>query len=93
MAGIRDPEGAHLRGPSPEREGLAAPGFLEGSPLTNNKREIRPGDLCRLVGTRGWGDLCVVIKTNSNGFGGVEVLRQDGLIAIIGPAFLSNEDL
>ena len=61
--------------------------------MTNNKREIRPGDLCRLVGTRGWGDVCMVIKTNSNGAGGVEVLRQDGRIATIGASFLSNEDL
>ena len=35
----------------------------------------------------------MVIKTNSNGAGGVEVLRQDGRIATIGASFLSNEDL
>ena len=35
----------------------------------------------------------MVIKTNLNGVGAVEVLRQDGLTAIIGPTFLSSEDL
>ena len=58
--------------------------------MTRTKKELGPGDLCRLVGTIGWGDVCMVIKTNANGFGGVEILRQDGLTAIIGPSFLSR---
>lgn len=46
------------------------------------------GDLCKLVGTTGWGEVCLVIKVNANGAGGVEVLLGSGKIAIIGSAFL-----
>lgn len=49
---------------------------------------MKPGDLCKLVGTTGWGNLCLVIMTNSNGAGGVKVLLESGKIAIIGAAFL-----
>ena len=49
---------------------------------------MKPGDLCKLVGTTGWGEVCLVIRTNANGAGGVEVLLETGKTAIIGPAFL-----
>ena len=49
---------------------------------------MNPGDLCKLVGTTGWGGVCLVIVINANGAGGIEVLLETGKIAIIGPAFL-----
>ena len=49
---------------------------------------MKPGDLCKLVGTTGWGEVCLVIRTNANGFGGIEVLLETGKTAIIGRAFL-----
>ncbi len=49
---------------------------------------MRPGDLCKLVGTTGWGEVCLVIRPNANGAGGIEVLLETGKIAIIGPTFL-----
>ena len=49
---------------------------------------MKPGDLCRLAGTTGWGEVCLVIRVNSNGAGGVEVLLETGKTAIIGRAFL-----
>jgi len=49
---------------------------------------MRPGDLCKLVDTRGWGEVCLVIRLNANGAGGIEVLLETGKTAIIGPAFL-----
>jgi hypothetical protein len=49
---------------------------------------MKPGDLCELVGTTGWGEVCLVIRTNANGVGGVEVLLESGKIAIIGRTFL-----
>jgi hypothetical protein len=53
---------------------------------------LKPGDLCKLIGTRGWGDVCVVIKLNANGAGGVEILRQDGKASVIGRSFLDVID-
>ena len=53
---------------------------------------MKPGDLCNLVGTTGWGWLCLVIRTNANGAGGVEVLLETGKTAIIGHAFLQVID-
>ena len=53
---------------------------------------LKPGDLCKLIGTRGWGDVCVVIKLNANGAGGVEILRQDGKTGVIGRKFLDVID-
>ena len=53
---------------------------------------MRPGDLCKLVGTTGWGEACLVIRPNANGAGGIEVLLETGKIAIIGPAFLQVID-
>lgn len=49
---------------------------------------MKPSDLCKLVGTTGWGAVCLVIVINANGFGGIEVLLETGRTAIIGPAFL-----
>ena len=49
---------------------------------------MKAGDLCKLVGTTGWGEVCLVIVANANGAGGIEVLLETGKIATIGPAFL-----
>lgn len=49
---------------------------------------MKSGDLCRLVGTTGWGEVCLVIRTNANGFGASEVLLETGKTAIIGQTFL-----
>ena len=49
---------------------------------------MKRGDLCKLVGTTGWGELCLVIRTNANGFGALEVLLETGKTAIIGQTFL-----
>lgn len=49
---------------------------------------MKPGDLCKLVGTTGWGEVCLVVRTNANGAGGVEVLLETGKTAIIGQTFL-----
>jgi hypothetical protein len=53
---------------------------------------MKPGDLCKLVGTTGWGEVCLVIRTNANGVGGVEVLLESGKMAIIGRTFLQVID-
>jgi hypothetical protein len=49
---------------------------------------MKPGDLCKLVGTTGWGEVCLAIRTNANGAFGIEVLLETGKTAIIGRAFL-----
>ena len=49
---------------------------------------MKPGDLCKLVGTVGWGEVCLVVRTNANGVGALEVLLQTGRTAIIGQIFL-----
>lgn len=49
---------------------------------------MKPGDLCKLVGTTGWGEVCLVIRPNANGAGGIEVLLETGKTAIIGRNFL-----
>lgn len=55
---------------------------------------MQPGDLCKLVGTVRWGDLCIVLKLNANGFGITRVLLQNGSIKDISPRFLEviNEE-
>ena len=49
---------------------------------------MKPGDLCSLVGTTGWGEVCLIIRINANGAGGIEVLLGTGKTATIGSAFL-----
>lgn len=49
---------------------------------------MKPGDLCKLVGTTGWGEVCLVVRINANGAGGIEVLLETGKTAIIGRTFL-----
>ena len=49
---------------------------------------MKSGDLCKLVGIVGWGEVCLVVRTNANGAGGIEVLLETGKTAIIGQAFL-----
>lgn len=49
---------------------------------------MKPGDLCKLVGTFGWGDLCIVLELNANGHGITRVLLQNGSVKNISPRFL-----
>ena len=49
---------------------------------------MKPGDLCKLVGTVWWGEVCLIIRMNANGAGGIEVLLETGKTAIIGQTFL-----
>lgn len=49
---------------------------------------MRPGDLCKLVGTMGLGELCLVLEENANGAGAVKVLLDTGATWILSPFFL-----
>ena len=49
---------------------------------------MKPGDLCKLIGTTGWGEVCLVVRINSNGAGGIEILLETGKMATIGCTFL-----
>jgi hypothetical protein len=53
---------------------------------------MKPGDLCKLIGTTGWGEVCLVVRTNANGAGGIEVLLETGKTATIGCNFLQVID-
>ena len=53
---------------------------------------MKPGDLCKLIGTTGWGEVCLVVRTNANGAGGIEVLLETGKMANIGRTFLQVID-
>ena len=53
---------------------------------------MKPGDLCKLIGTTGWGEVCLVVRINSNGAGGIEILLETGKMATIGRTFLQVID-
>lgn len=48
---------------------------------------MKPGDLCKLVGTFGLGDLCIVLELNAGGLI-ARVLLQNGSVKNISPRFL-----
>jgi hypothetical protein len=53
---------------------------------------MRPGALCKLVGTRGWGELCLLVDTNVRSVGDAKVPLESGETLIISPSFLQVID-
>ena len=53
---------------------------------------MKPGDLSKLVDTTGWGEVCLVVRINANGAGGIEILLETGKMATIGRTFLQVID-
>ena len=52
---------------------------------------MKPGDLCKFVGTTGWGTLCIVVDVDvwdESSAGQVRVLSDNGKVGCLAHAFL-----